>query len=144
MKKLILLLALIAAGGFAMTKEEIKGKIITDAQDKNADMVKSERESLLKEHLIKNRGFTQQEIIDFAVEYSGKYPKNVTNGLDSELRSISILGNSYFRPLNTNQERKELKEISERSSGGFPSWAKYGLIGLVILGAGYFFFKGKK
>lgn len=115
MKKLaVLILALIAVGGFAeMTKEQIKQKIFTDAQDKNATMVKSEREGLFKERLIKVRGFSQDEIIQMAIEYRGKYPINAVNGLDEELRMIAIQGKNYFTGYQTDYTRQVEENIKK-------------------------------
>ena len=116
-----------------MTKQEWKQKLFTDASDIKANESVKDAQGIIKEDL-KNFGFSQKEIIEMAVEYSNKYPKNsnLLNSLDSELRRVSNMQDSYFKPYDFKQALSETK-----TTFNLPDWAKWAGIGLIsILGIG--------
>lgn len=131
MKKiLILILAFTAAGGFAeMTKTQWKAKLFADAQDSKARCSLDVAEGILKEDLIKKHGFSQEEVVALAKEYS-MLPKNTNhlNLLDFELRNVANAGLNYF----IGYAPVEVK-VPDASSGFSMPWWGWAL---VVLGGG--------
>ena len=81
----------------AKTKEEALSLIEIDARNPNGDMIKSERDLLFKDILLKK--MSEEELIEWCKWYVSKYPQmNAGNGIDSEIREIAILKTNYFHP----------------------------------------------
>lgn len=135
MKNILILASIIlwTIGGFAMNnKDEIRKKLVKDAQDKELITPLEEVRFVLKTTLFE-KGFTQKEIIDFALAYSFQYQKNVVNLLDSELRSIANLKEMYF---DRDYLKKQKEIINSSIFENILSWLKWILIGAGGLIAG--------
>lgn len=150
---LLLILIFITTGVMAMTKEEIKNKVLADAKRIDGDIDRADSEEILTKLLINKYGLTIDEIIQLAKDYVNANPdrakvealdpENIF-GLDAELRQCARMGKTYFSATSVKELMKEVHKQSDEieKSGvldklfgntGLPNWAQW----LIIAGFGF-------